>query len=141
MLRHFLEPKTEAIYAFMRISLGLLFAFHGAQGLFGLWIPPEYVPKIWTQGWIGKVIELTTGLLMAGGLFTHWAAFIASGTMAVAYTQFHWKFAVDSNFFPIVNKGEMALIYAIVFLYIACRGGGKGSLDQMRAGPARWKRG
>jgi putative oxidoreductase len=51
--------------------------------------------------------------------------------MAVAYTQFHWKLQLDSNFFPAINKGELALIYAFLFLFIACRGAGRASLDEL----------
>jgi putative oxidoreductase len=50
--------------------------------------------------------------------------------MAVAYIQFHWKGAFDAQFFPTVNKGELALLYAVLFLFIACRGGGKWSLTK-----------
>ena len=56
---------------------------------------------------------------IAAGLFASWAAFLASGTMAVAYIQFHWKFAFDSGFFPVVNKGELAALYCFLFLFMA----------------------
>ena len=57
--------------------------------------------------------------------------------MAVAYIQFHWNFAFDSRFFPVVNKGELALLYAFLFLAIACRGAGPWSVDaRRRAGGA-----
>jgi putative oxidoreductase len=72
------------------------------------------------------------GLLISLGFLTVYAAFLASGTMAVAYTQFHWKFAFDSSFYPGVNKGELALVYAFLFLFIACRGAGAASLDRRR---------
>ena len=129
MLNRILTPGTGAAYAFLRVVTGLLFAFHGMQKLFGYQFPAEYLPKIGSQGWIGAIIELATGLLIAAGAFTSWAAFLASGTMAVAYTQFHWKFAVGPNFFPPINKGELALVYSVLFLYFACVGGGKWSLD------------
>lgn len=133
LLARFLEPRSGEVYAILRIVVGLLFAFHGMQKIFGVMFPPEYVPKIWTQAWIGGIIELTTGLLVAVGAFTRWAAFLASGTMAVAYTQFHWKFAFDSNFFPGVNQGEPALMFCLIFLYMACRGGGIWSVDRLRS--------
>jgi putative oxidoreductase len=53
--------------------------------------------------------------------------------MAVAYTQFHWKLAFGAEFFPAVNKGELALLYSVLFLFVACRGGGPLSLDRERA--------
>ncbi|HKP98103.1 MAG TPA: DoxX family protein [Fibrobacteria bacterium] len=136
MLARFLEPVTEPAYALLRIVVGLLFAFHGWQGLTGLFIPPEYVPHPWTQGWYGSIIELVTGLAMAAGFLATWAAFLASGTMAVAYIQFHWKFSFGAQFLPMVNQGELSLVYAFLFLYVACRGGGIWSLDRKIPGGA-----
>jgi putative oxidoreductase len=134
MLNRILIPGTEVAYTFIRMVAGLLFAFHGMQKLFGYQFPAEYLPKIGSQGWIGAVIELVTGILIAAGAFTSWAAFLASGTMAVAYIQFHWKLQLGANFFPPVNQGELALLYSLLFLYMACRGGGKWSLDRIIKG-------
>ena len=92
-------------------------------------------PAVGSQMWIGGMIELVGGVLMAVGLFTRAAAFIASGTMAVAYVQFHWKLAGGADFFPIVNKGEAALVYCFLFLYFACRGAGRASIDGVRDKP------
>jgi len=131
MLNRFLAPATEPVFALMRIIVGLLFAFHGMQKIFGMLT--EFQPPVGSQLWIGGVIELVTGLLIAGGLFTMWAAFLASGTMAVAYVQYHWKFAFGTSFWPAVNQGEPALVYAFLFLYIACRGPGPASIDGKRA--------
>ncbi len=131
MLSRFLTPLTDPVYAALRIILGLLLAFHGLQKVFG--VLSEFQASVGSQLWIGGVIEIVTGLLIACGFLTVWAAFLASGTMAVAYTQFHWKFAFGSAFFPAVNKGELALVYALVFFFIACRGAGPASLDNMRA--------
>jgi len=114
----------------MRIVVGLLFAFHGIQKLFG--VLTEYQPPIASQLWIGGVIELVTGFLIAFGFLTVWAAFLASGTMAVAYLQYHWKFNFGASFFPTINQGELALVYAFLFLYIACRGAGVASIDGRR---------
>ncbi len=131
MLSRMLAPRGETVYAALRIVAGLMFAFHGVQKLFG--VLTEKQPPAGSQLWIGGVIELVTGLLIALGLFTVWAAFLASGTMAVAYTQFHWKFALGAGFFPTINRGELALLYAFLFLYIACRGAGLASLDGLRS--------
>ena len=131
MLSRLLSPYTELTYAAMRIVVGLLFSFHGAQKVFG--VLSEYQPPVGSQLWIGGVIELVTGLLIAVGFLTAWAAFLASGTMAVAYIQFHWKFAFDELILPTINEGELAVVYAFVFLYIACRGAGKLSIDGMRS--------
>ncbi|MCB1684582.1 MAG: DoxX family protein, partial [Pseudomonadales bacterium] len=118
----------DCIYASLRIVTGLAFAFHGMQKVFGVFGAKQF--EVGSQFWIGGVIELVGGFLVAFGLLTRWAAFICSGTMAVAYIQFHWKFQFDKNFFPGVNNGELALIYSFLFLYIAARGAGCCSLDR-----------
>jgi putative oxidoreductase len=134
MLQRILSPYSEAAYAALRIVSGLNFAFHGVQKLFG--VLTDHAPPVLSQIWIGGVIELVAGLLIAVGFATSYAAFLASGTMAVAYTQFHWKLQFDSNFFPTVNKGELAITYAFLFLFIACRGAGRASLDGALASTA-----
>jgi len=127
MLARLLQPHTEHAYAMLRIMSGLMFSFHGFQKIFGFLT--EHHPAVGSQIWIGGMIELVAGVAIAVGVFTSWAAFVASGTMAVAYTQFHWKLAFDSGFFPAINKGELALSYAFLFLYVACRGAGIWSVD------------
>lgn len=131
MLPRLLEPKVDFAYPLLRIVAGLMFAFHGLQKLFG--VMSSFQPTAGSQAWFGGIIELVTGLAIAAGFLTSWAAFLASGTMAVAYVQFHWKLALDAQFFPTMNKGELALLYAVVFLYIACRGAGAWSLDRWRS--------
>jgi putative oxidoreductase len=119
-----LAQYSDHAYALLRIVSGFLFAFHGAQKIFGIMMPyPK--PAFGTQIWLGGMIELVGGLMVMIGLQTRWAAFICSGTMAVAYTQFHWKLQGGSNFFPAVNQGEPAAMYAFIFLYLATRGGVK----------------
>ena len=131
MLERLLEPKADVAYVLLRIVSGLLFAFHGVQKVFG--VLSDFQPPIGSQLWLGGVIELVVGLAIAAGVFTTWAAFLASGTMAVAYTQFHWKLAFGAEFFPAVNKGELALLYSVLFLFVACRGGGPLSFDRGRS--------
>ena len=130
MLSRMLTPLTEPAYALLRIVTGLLFAVHGLQKVLG--VLAESQPEVGSQIWIGGVIELVAGFMIAFGVFTVWAAFLASGTMAVAYIQFHWKFAFDSSFFPVVNRGELAVVYAFLFLFFACRGAGCWSVDGRR---------
>ena len=129
-LSHFEEP----IYAILRVVAGLLFAAHGMQKLFG-WFDSPGQPPVGSQLWIGGIIELGAGLLIALGLLTRPAAILASGTMAVAYFQFHWKLEMSKQMWaPIVNHGEMAVIYCFLFLYFAVRGAGPFSLDRKMRG-------
>lgn len=127
----FLARFSEHSFAALRIVAGLLFMFHGVQKIFGVLSPGQ--PPVMSQIWIGGMIELVGGALIALGLGTRIAAFLASGTMAVAYIQFHWKGALDEKFLPAVNQGELSLLYAFLFLCIACAGGGRFSLDHLIA--------
>jgi putative oxidoreductase len=130
MLHRVLPRWSEHAYALLRIVAGLMLAQHGFQKLFGV-LGGRTVELVSQRG-LGGVIEAVGGLLIALGLLTRWAAFIASGTMAVAYFQFHWKLELGERFFPVVNRGELAALYCFVFLYIACRGAGMWSLDRRR---------
>ena len=117
--------------AALRIVAGGMFAFHGAQKILG--VLTDHQPAMFTQLWFGGVIELVGGILIAIGLFTRPAALLASGTMAVAYFQFHWKLATTGfKFLPIVNGGELAVLYCFVFLTFALSGAGAYSLDAGR---------
>lgn len=123
----------EQAYAILRIITGFLFAFHGAQIVFRVFAEGFPPSEVGSQSWIGGVIELVGGILIMIGLFAHYAAFLCSGTMAVAYFQFHWKFQMNKMFFPALNQGEPAVLYCFLFLYIACRGAGIWSIDHMLA--------
>src|SRR3990167_7967018 len=123
-----LELFTDSAYALLRIVTGFMFAFHGVQKMFG--VLSDFRPTVGSQVWFGGIIELVGGLLVLLGLQTRAAAFLCSGTMAVAYFQFHWKLQMGPNFFPTINQGELAALYCFVFLLIACRVGVKWSLDK-----------
>ena len=123
-----LEKYTNHAYALLRIMSGFMFLFHGAQKVLGLLAAMQ--PPIGSQLWIGGVIELIGGTMIMLGLKTRWVAFVCSGEMAVAYFQMHWRFQMDQNFFPIVNKGELAALYCFVFLLIATKGGVMWCLDK-----------
>jgi putative oxidoreductase len=127
----FLSRQTERAYALLRIVAGSMFLFHGVQKLFG--VLGRASPATFSQLWIGGVIELVAGTAIAIGLFTRYAAFLASGTMAVAYVQFHWKLRGGAQLVPAVNNGELAVLYAFAFLFIATKGGGLLSLDARRS--------
>ena len=119
-------------YALLRIVAGFMLACHGAQKLFGWWGGAGHQPPMWTQVWFGGIIELVCGTLVALGLFTRPAALLCSGTMAVAYFQFHWKGAMGSGLFPLANGGELAVMYCFVFLAILAHGPGMISFDRLR---------
>ena len=114
------EKYADQAYALLRIITGIMFAFHGAQKLFG--VLGGFRPPAGSQLWFAGIIELCGGLAVMLGLGTRVAAFLCSGEMAVAYFQAHWKFQLGSQFWPVVNKGELAVLYCFVFLLIATKG-------------------
>ena len=117
---------SEKAYGLMRLIVGLLFACHGAQKL----LPVFGGPMASGRGAMvlaAGIIELGGGLLIALGLATRAAAFIASGEMAVAYFKAH----APQGFWPLENKGEAAALFCFVFLFVAAAGGGLYSLDHL----------
>jgi len=132
-----LNRFTDSVYSLMRLIVGLMFASHGGQLVLGMFggMPGSNNPLSQTGGWI----QLIGGFLIAFGLLTRISAFICSGEMAVAYFMFHVASATTpmAKFFPIVNKGELAVFYCWVFLFICFYGPGRWSLDALiRKGPA-----
>jgi putative oxidoreductase len=118
---------SPQLFAILRIVSGLLFAMHGTQKLFG-WPggkEPMTVPLMVAAG----VIELVGGVLIAIGFFASWAAFIASGEMAVAYFKAHAHPPLSN---PLLNQGELAVLYCFLFLFIAAYGAGIWSVDAAR---------
>ncbi len=117
--------------ALLRIVSGLIFLAHGSQKF--LSFPPgDNAGSGWAfdgPGAFAGVIELVTGVLITLGLFTRPAAFIASGTMAVAY----WMAHAPQNPFPVNNGGDAAILYCFVFLYLVFAGPGAWSVDGVRA--------
>lgn len=117
----------DVAYALLRLVAGLAFSCHGVQKLFGL-LGGTRMPFP-GQLWFGGLIELTCGLAMALGWHTRLAAFLASGTMAVAYIQFHWKLRTGMAIFPVVNHGELALVYCFLFFFFFAKGNGDFSIQ------------
>ena len=115
----------------LRVITGLLFLAHGTAKLVQ-WPYVEMfkdgVPLASIFG-IGGLLEIIGGVLIVLGLFTRITAFVLSGMMAVAYFMFH----APAGFYPIINGGELAIIYSFVFLYLAAAGAGPWSLDAKRA--------
>lgn len=127
-MAHFMRRFDKETYALLRIMAGLLFIWHGTSKLFGFPVPPSPDAPAFVI-YLGGAIELVGGGLVAVGLFTRWAAFLCSGMMAVAY----WMAHGTHHLFPLVNKGELAVLYCFVFLSIAAHGAGKWSIDGARA--------
>ena len=114
-----LTPYAPAVLSLFRIVFGLMYFIHGTSILFG-WPAGTKLPVgAWPLWWSG-LIELIAGLLITIGLFTRLAAFIASGEMAVAYFWQH----LPHGFWPIQNKGELAVLYCFAFLLLVFTGPG-----------------
>ena len=127
-MKRYLGRFEGPLYALMRIVLAFLYWSHGPRWLFGAFGGGEPVPLATRFGAAGT-IEIICGTLIAVGLFTSWAAFIASGEMAVAYYIAH---VPRGGWMPIMNGGEITVALCFGFLYIAARGGGPFSLDALR---------
>ena len=123
-----LQRYAPHILGITRILFGIMMACHGAQKVLGAFggMPPGVPAFI---KWGGGGIELVGGILLALGLFTRPVAFLLSGTMAAAYFMGH----ASQGFWPIVNNGELAVIYCWLALYYAAAGPGAWSLDGMRS--------
>ena len=126
-MERILGKYAPHFYAILRIVAGLMFAMHGSQKLFGIPGDQPPVPVASFMGLAG-VIELVAGLLIALGFLTSLAAFIASGQMAVAFFMAH----APKGLLPIMNGGELAVLYCFLFLYIAAQGAGIWSIDATR---------
>lgn len=123
----FMKGFTGETYALMRILFGLNFFFHGTQKLFGFPAPvPVEAPAFVI--YVAGGIEFLGGLLVTIGLMTRWAAFVSSGLMAAAY----WMAHGTNHFFPMLNQGELAVLYCFAFLFMSAHGPGKWSVDGLR---------
>jgi len=121
---NFLDKYQEETYALLRIFSGFLFIWHGTQKLINF--PAEFPYPLNPLMYAAGGIEMIGGALVMIGLFTRPAAFICSGTMAVAYWMAHGM----NHLFPILNGGELAVLFCFAFLFIAARGAGIWSLDK-----------
>ena len=124
-MERWLGRYSEVLYTLMRVVVGLLFACHGAQKLFGVLGGQSQLSNPMLVA--AAIIEFVGGGLVAIGLWAGYAAFVASGQMAAAYFMVH----ASGGFWPIVNKGELAVLYCFVFLYVASRGSGRLSVDAL----------
>jgi putative oxidoreductase len=122
-----LTAWSPRILSILRIMAGLLFLEHGLSKFFGFPVPfplPGPLPPLLMAA---GAIELVAGALIAVGLFTRLAAFVASGEMAVAYFMQH----APKGFWPLANGGEGAILFCFAFLYLVFAGPGPWSLDAL----------
>jgi len=122
----YLARYQPQLLALLRIVAGLLFLEHGIQKFFGFPAPFPLHP-LPTMLVVAGAIELVGGLLITIGLFTRLAAFIASGEMAVAYFMIH----NPQSFWPILNKGEVVILFCFTFFYLIFAGPGSWALDHV----------
>lgn len=127
---NFLQPFQAHILSLVRILSGYAFFLHGTAKFFEFPISMTdgngSVPLFSLFGAAGA-LEIVGGILLILGLFTRPTAFILSGQMAVAYFMFHF------SLFPLANGGEAAMLFSLVFVYLASAGGGAWSLDNILA--------
>ncbi len=115
---------ADITLSLLRVVSGALFMQHGAQKLFGVLGREEAVAVVSLMGLAGA-LELVGGLAIVLGLYTRPVAFILSGQMAAAYFMAHFSQA----FWPIMNRGELPILYCFLFLFFSAAGGGSYSLD------------
>ena len=129
----FLAPWTPRVLGILRIVIGFLFLQHGSAKLLGV---PHVAMfdglQLFSLIGVAGILELVGGILILIGLCTRVTAFILSGEMAFAYFIEH----AGAGFRPLLNGGELAVIYCFVFLYFAFAGAGAFSIDGARKGGA-----
>lgn len=136
------ETWAPRMLSVLRIMTGLLFFFHGAQKLLEFPVASERgVPELFSLIWFSGALELVGGPLIVLGLFTRPVAFILAGHMAFAYFMAHhgfdatklslWAPLFGEGFYPVVNRGDGAILYCFIFLYLFVAGGGAWSLDRL----------
>jgi len=125
-LQQSVAQYSPYILSILRIVAGLLFFEHGTSRLFGF-PSPLATPALFSMYWFAGALELIGGALLVLGLFTRPVAFVVSGEMAFAYFVSH----APHGFFPILNRGDGAILYCFVFFYLAFAGAGPLSLDAL----------
>ena len=129
----FMHRFEEAALALLRVVAGLMLMQHGVQKMFGLLGgyrgEPGATAEMLSRGWFAGILETFAAALLVAGVFTRPVAFLLSGLMAFAYFLGH----ASDGFWPILNRGELAVLYSFVFFYFAARGGGRYSVDAVLA--------
>ena len=119
------SPQALAV---LRIMTSLLFMAHGIQKFFGFPAAAPFDVALFSLTGLPAVLELFGGILLLIGLFTRPVAFVLCGFMAVAYFMAH----APQGFYPLLNGGELAVLYCFVFLYFVFAGPGAWSVDALR---------
>jgi putative oxidoreductase len=126
---NFERTAREVTHSLLRVVTGLMFWQHGAQKLFG-WLGGEQVQAVASMPGLAGILEFFGGILIIVGLFTRPVAFILSGEMAFAYFMVH----APQGLWPIMNRGEAAVLFCFTFLFFAAHGAGRYSLDALMSG-------
>ena len=126
----FLRPYTGPLLSLLRFMTGLLLLQHGFTKYLNFPVGPMNNASPATMGGFAGILELVGGVLLIIGLFTRPTGFILSGMTAVAYFYAH----APQGFYPILNGGELAVLYCFVLLYLAAAGGGPVSVDAAISG-------
>ena len=121
------ERYSNQIYAVMRFVTGFLFLWHGTNKLFDFPLPKTHEIPAYIM-YVAGPIELFGGILVAIGLYTRWTAFLCSGLMAFAY----WMAHAPKDILPILNGGDLSILYCFVFLFISAQGSGIWSVDSWK---------
>jgi putative oxidoreductase len=122
----FEETARAVTHTLVRVVIGLMFWQHGAQKLFG-WLGGPQVPELASLRGLAGLLEFFGGVLVIVGLFTRPVAFLLSGEMAVAYFMVH----APRGFWPIINRGEVVVLFCFTFLFLAAHGAGPYSVDAL----------
>ena len=120
-----LATWSPRLLSVLRIVTAFLFTAHGTQKLLDFPVARAFPLELWSLVGAAGMLELVGGTLFLIGLYTRPVAFVMSGLMAFAYFIAH----APQDFWPIVNRGELAVLYCFVFLYFAAAGGGPWSID------------
>ncbi|MAC77609.1 MAG: DoxX family protein [Rhodobacteraceae bacterium] len=121
-----LNTFAPIVLSIARLIIGLIFMEHGTQKLLGF-PASDHAFGMFSLPWFAGIVELACGALIAVGFMTRPAAFLASGTMAVAYFVAH----APNSFFPVNNGGDAAILYCFFFLYLVFAGPGPISIDRI----------
>ncbi len=126
-MERLLSRLQPHLLALLRIITGFLFMQHGGQKIFGYPAPQRSEFDLFSMMGAAGTLELFGGFLIVIGLCTRPTAFVLSGLMAFAYFIVH----APKDFWPILNGGELSVLFCFAFLYLAAAGGGAWSIGNL----------